>query len=1149
MVDGAAMDDAGAMLRVLSDSLPQLLCMATPDGLVDYVNERWPQYTGRSRDELLGMGWMASIRAGDGSTTTEQLTRAFSSDESLQVDYRVRRHDGSWRWFRKEANPVRDESGRITRWVASLTDIDEQKRVQELERRRTRQALLVGEVGRALVSQVSLRDVLARCAQGCVDHLDAAFARIWTVEPRGLVLELEASAGMYTHLDGGHARVPIGKFKIGGIAETRVPHLSNDVQNDSLVDHAWAAREGLVSFIGYPLLIEDRVVGVIAMFGRNIMHADTLDAARTIADAIAVGIERKRGSEALVRSEQRYELAMRATMNAVWDWDLRSDLIGWSDGLGEQFGFAREQVGHTSEWWLSRIHHDDREQVFQSIHAVIDSSERDWSAEYRFMRGDGRYAFVSDRAFVSRDAKQRPVRMVGAMQDITQRRRAERGLQLLARAGVRLATSADTLEACQRIAEIVVPWLADWSIVDLVVGENLDRVAGAHHDRAKRPLLDELRRTAPNRDVESGVAAVVRTGQTEYVPIVTREYAQSAAAGDAQVDMAFALGMASYIRVPLVARGRVLGVLTIVRDATSAQYDAQDVRIVEELALRAALSIDTVQVLTEAQTSEQQLRSLVENLPQLAWSARPDGYTDYYNQRWYEYTGTTYEQVKGMGWSISHDPELLPGVVRTYTESIRLGEPFEMEFPLRGVDGHFRWFLTRVMPLRGPDGRIVRWFGTNTDIDDRRRQAAELERFAVEQDMVQRQLREEADRLELFNRIGRQLASELEVGVIVQELLDVATQLTGAEVGVLFYRNVDSRGDSSLSYATSGMLQDRATRRVHPGGLELIDELANSGVLRLSEEELAARYDMHTPIAPLLREGTVLHSYLAVPLASRMGAALGVLAFGHRDPSAFTDRAEKLVVGLSSQAAIAMDNARLLDEAQRLIAALERSNQELDNFAYVASHDLKAPLRGISNLSQWIEDDIAAIASPETREHLRLMRGRVVRLEALINGVLHYARAGRGKLSVEKVDVGALLEDIFDVLAPPAGVVLRVVTPMPTLTTSRTELQQVLMNFIGNALKYGATIPNDPGSVHVEVSAEELPTQWLFSIADRGKGIAPEFHARIWGLFQTLQSRDVIESTGIGLAVVRKVVENRGGTAWIDSAVGPGATFRFTWPK
>ncbi len=124
--------------------------------------------------------------------------------------------------------------------------------------------------------------------------------------------------------------------------------------------------------------------------------------------------------------------------------------------------------------------------------------------------------------------------------------------------------------------------------------------------------------------------------------------------------------------------------------------------------------------------SERQFRAVVENIPELAWSARPDGFIDYYNRRWFEYTGTTPEMVEGWGWQAVHDPEVLPRVVERWKHSLATGEPFEMEFPLRGADGVFRWFLTRVQPLRDSEGRIVRWFGVNTNVDEHRRQAAAL---------------------------------------------------------------------------------------------------------------------------------------------------------------------------------------------------------------------------------------------------------------------------------------------------------------------------------------------------------------------------------------------------------------------------------------
>lgn len=233
------------------------------------------------------------------------------------------------------------------------------------------------------------------------------------------------------------------------------------------------------------------------------------------------------------------------------------------------------------------------------------------------------------------------------------------------------------------------------------------------------------------------------------------------------------------------------------------------------------------------------------------------------------------------------------------------------------------------------------------------------------------------------------------------------------------------------------------------------------------------------------------------------------------------------------------------EELARLARALETSNRELDQFAYVASHDLKAPLRGIANLSQWIEEDLGTKnLSAETREHLTLLRGRVHRMEALIDGILQYSRAGRLREKPERVEIRKLVDEVSDLLAAPPSVRIEVAPDLPALVTEKLPLQQVLQNLIGNAIKY----TRRPDAL-VRVSAADAGDMLEISVADNGPGIAPEFHERIFGLFQTLDSRDKVEATGIGLAIVQKTVESRGGRVAIDSAEGSGTTFRFTWPK
>ncbi len=231
-------------------------------------------------------------------------------------------------------------------------------------------------------------------------------------------------------------------------------------------------------------------------------------------------------------------------------------------------------------------------------------------------------------------------------------------------------------------------------------------------------------------------------------------------------------------------------------------------------------------------------------------------------------------------------------------------------------------------------------------------------------------------------------------------------------------------------------------------------------------------------------------------------------------------------------------------DRERLINALARSNQELDQFAYVASHDLKAPLRGIANLSEWVEEDLGENVPEDVRQKMNLIRGRVHRLEALIDGILQYSRAGRVRASVESVDVGALLHEVVELLAVPPEVTVTIGPDMPTLTSERTPLQQVFLNLISNAIKYNRR----PGAT-IDVAARDDGRFYAFSVADNGAGIAPEYHDRIFGIFQTLESRDKVEGTGIGLSVVKKMVELRGGRITVDSDAARGATFTFQWPK
>jgi PAS domain S-box-containing protein len=225
-------------------------------------------------------------------------------------------------------------------------------------------------------------------------------------------------------------------------------------------------------------------------------------------------------------------------------------------------------------------------------------------------------------------------------------------------------------------------------------------------------------------------------------------------------------------------------------------------------------------------------------------------------------------------------------------------------------------------------------------------------------------------------------------------------------------------------------------------------------------------------------------------------------------------------------------------------AELRSRNQELDQFAYVASHDLKAPLRAIASLSEWIEEDLSGQILDENRHQMSLLRSRVKRMEGLINGLLYYSRIGRTHVPVETVDVRALIEEIIDSLAPPSTFTVRIGSEMPILNTRRLPLRQVLANLLDNAFLHH---PRLDGTVTVSVT--DGGRWYEFTIQDDGDGIDPSYHDKIFTIFQTLVPRDTRESTGIGLAIVKKILETEGGSIRVTSQEGQGAAFRFTWLK
>jgi light-regulated signal transduction histidine kinase (bacteriophytochrome) len=232
------------------------------------------------------------------------------------------------------------------------------------------------------------------------------------------------------------------------------------------------------------------------------------------------------------------------------------------------------------------------------------------------------------------------------------------------------------------------------------------------------------------------------------------------------------------------------------------------------------------------------------------------------------------------------------------------------------------------------------------------------------------------------------------------------------------------------------------------------------------------------------------------------------------------------------------------NELRQVNERLQSANRQLEEYVYIVSHDLKAPLRGLSSLAQFIEEEIGETISTDVQELLNMMKTRTDRMQQMIDGILHYSRMSNASVSKETVDVKQLIINIIDLISLPQNVRIQFPDHLPVLKTEKIKIHEVLQNLILNGIKH-----NDKSDIQISISYNEFPDHFEFMVMDNGKGIKPEHREKVFGLFQTLLPKDKAEGTGLGLTIVKKIVEQQNGSISLESEFGKGSTFRFTWKK
>ena len=362
---------AELQVREMIDKIPILAWSCRPDGAAEFLNQRWIDYTGLSPEEAVGWGWKAAIHPEDLGRLMTTWLGLLASGEPGQEEARLRCFDGEYRWFLFRAVPIQGKQGNIVRWYGTMTDIEDRKQAEEIQTTQAHQAGVRADVSAAFSRPAPLREILRGCADPIVQNLEADFARIWTLNNDGTMLELQAGAGIYTGLDGSYSRIPVGNLKVGWIAREKKPHLTNDVLNDPRVsDKSWAQAGGFVSFAGYPLIVEERVVGVMALFARHSFSESTLDTLASVADTIGQGIERKRAEEKLWQDEKELQQIVDAIPQLICVLGPDGQLLYANRLLHEYSGLSVEDI--TKDDFGARLFHpDDLERVWDERQTAL----------------------------------------------------------------------------------------------------------------------------------------------------------------------------------------------------------------------------------------------------------------------------------------------------------------------------------------------------------------------------------------------------------------------------------------------------------------------------------------------------------------------------------------------------------------------------------------------------------------------------------------------------------------------------------------------------------------------------------------------------------------------------------------------------------
>ena len=593
--------------------------------------------------------------------------------------------------------------------------------------------------------------------------------------------------------------------------------------------------------------------------------------------------------------------------------------------------------------------------------------------------------------------------------------------------------------------------------------------------------------------------------------------------------------------------------------------------------------------------SEARFRELVESLPQLVWTCLPDGPCDYLSPQWASYTGIPAQEQLQFGWLEQLHPDDRQPTIEWWERTVASGMPFETEFRIRGADGRFRWFHTKAVPLRDETGGIVKWLGTNTDIDDRKRAEETQARLAAivesssdaiistTRDDHIRTWNEGAERMFGYRAeevVGKPVAITIppdrrhEVSMIIdlvksgkriEQFETVRRRKDGTDlhVSLMISPIKDALG---TIIGTSKIVRDITERKRAEQALHQYRRL-----LELSHEAIFA-WDTNAGIVEWNRGCEQLYGFAKAEAVGQSSSTLlkTVFPIPPREIMAMLEATgewtgevcQRTKDGLevivdcrlsllqTDGRSLVLETGRDVTDRKRSERMIRQKNKDLETLLFVTSHDLKEPLRAIESFSLLLQERYGERLDDKGRDFLKRIVRATQRLDQLLTDILNLSRAQRMDAPAEEVEAELLVQEVLrrlDRRIKETGAHIVIRSPLPRLKVNPTWATQGLYNLVANALKF--VRDGEPPDIEIAAYCNEGQAgagEVGLVIRDRGPGIPPDHRERIFELFRRVVGREV-EGTGAGLAIVRQVAERHGGRAWMEPREGGGSSFFITF--